>query len=240
MLAFCRWACNYGRRPRNPLPSGLVPRFDEEADRRRLSRAMSREESSILFEALLRPARHIRKEAARERRAFYLVAANTGLRWREVARLRWGDIDLDSGIVTVPVGQTKNGKKAELPLVGPVVQALREHRLKDAQDGDRAFSAEPRLRTWKRDLRRAGLIGENDEGYRGYQLDRKCLRMSFCTWLKEAGVDLRDAQALMRHSDPKLTSNVYTDIRLKDLRLAVAKIHVAPEPKAEAKKGAAG
>jgi len=45
-----------------------------------------------------------------------------------------------------------------------------------------------------------------------------------CTWLKEAGVDLRDAQALMRHSDPKLTSNIYTDIRLKDLRKAVERM----------------
>ena len=48
--------------------------------------------------------------------------------------------------------------------------------------------------------------------------------MSFCTWLKAAGVDLRDAQRLMRHSDPKLTSSVYTDIRLPNLRNAVESI----------------
>ena len=104
--------------------------------------------------------------------------------------------------LVVTAGQTKNGRQAELPLVAEVVEALREHRPTEAREGDKVFRAEPRLKTWKRDLRRAGIIGENDEGYRddlGRQLDRKCLRMSFCTWLKEAGVDLRDAQALMRH-----------------------------------------
>jgi len=110
MLAFCRWAADFGRVPRNPLPSGLVPTFDENADRRR-------------------------------------------------AGLIGSDNDPDAGYV-------------------------------DA---------------------------------RGRRLDRKCLRMSFCTWLKRGGVDLRDAQRLMRHSDPRLTSNVYSDLRVADLRAAVAK-----------------
>ena len=51
--------------------------------------------------------------------------------------------------------------------------------------------------------------------------------MSFCTWLKQAGVDLRDAQRLMRHSTPALTSNIYTDVRLADLRAAATRL--APE-----------
>ena len=234
ILAFCRWAADYGRSPRNPIPSGLVPRFDENADRRRLSRSMTQQESRVLFEALLIPARVPRRRAAKRRRVFYLVAANTGLRWREIARLRWTDLDLDMGIVIVPAGQTKSGKQAELPLVPQVVEALREIRPKDAAETDKVFSGEPRLKTWKRDLQRAGLIGPNEEGYhdeRGRHLDRKCLRMSFCTWLKDAGVDLRDAQKLMRHSDPKLTSNIYTDIRLKDLRSAVEKIQSGEETK---------
>ena len=41
---------------------------------------------------------------------------------------------------------------------------------------------------------------------------------------KEAGVDLRDAQRLMRHSDPKLTATVYTDLRVQDLRTAAEKL----------------
>ena len=36
-----------------------------------------------------------------------------------------------------------------------------------------------------------------------------------------AGVPLTVAQRLMRHSDPKLTSNLYTDVRILDLHGAV-------------------
>jgi integrase len=214
---------------------------------------MDREESETLFAALLDPKKigaHCRngtgyQRMARQRRAFYVVAASTGLRWREVARLTWGNVDLVGQVVTAAAGQTKNGQQAELPLVGEVVDALREIRPDDAESTDRVFSAEPRLKTWRADLRRAGLIGSKDDkdaGYvdaRGRRLDRKCLRMSFCTWLKRGGVDLRDAQRLMRHSDPRLTSNVYSDLRVADLRAAVEKGLAGPAkaaaPAAEAK-----
>jgi len=237
LLGFSRWAADFGRAPRNPLPSSLVPKYDENADRCRLSRAMSQSEGQQLFEALVDAEKvlghrhagggHMAK--ARERRAFYLLAATTGLRWREVARLRWGDIDLGTRLVIVPAGQTKNGLQAELPLIASVVNALREIRPRNVRNSDRVFSAQPTLRTWKRDLYRAGIIGEPPpyEGYvdeRGRRLDRKCLRMSFCTWLKQAGVDLRDAQRLMRHSDPRLTANIYTDLRVADLRTQVEKL----------------
>ncbi len=246
LLGFCRWAADYSRVPRNPLPSGLIPKFDEDADRRRLSRAMDRDESEALFRTMLDPekmsshchggAGHMGK--ARERRTFYLLAVNTGLRWGEVARLRWGDMDLDGAVVVVPAGQTKNGKQADLPLIEPVVDALRAIRPGAAQDVDKVFPGEPTLKTWKRDLWRAGIIGPGPkfEGYvdgRGRRLDRKCLRMSFCTWLKDAGVDLRDAQRLMRHSDPKLTANIYTDLRVKNLRAAVEKLQAKPASKVD-------
>ena len=249
VTAFAKWAADFGRAPRNPVPRALIPRFDEDADRRRLSRAMDKADSEHLFGTLLDPkamAGHchsgkVYMRRARERRAFYLVAANTGLRWRETARLCWGDVYLDDGFVIVPAGQTKNGKQAELPLIAPVVDALREIRPDGFSETDKVFSGEPTLKTWKRDLVRAGIIGPKPDfaGYvdgRGRRLDRKCLRMSFCTWLKNAGVDLRDAQDLMRHSDPKLTARTYTDIRLADRRVAVEKLLPAAPKPAEGRK----
>ena len=204
---------------------------------------MTRGESARFFGAMLDREKMLGRyqngpaymRKALERRAFYVVAANTGLRWRELARLRWRDIDLDAAAVIVPAGQTKNGKEAELPLIGPVLEALRDIRPNGARPEDSVLSGEPRYRTWKHDLRRAGIIGQHDEGYvddRGRRLDRKSLRMSFCTWLKEAGVDLRDAQRLMRHSTPVLTSNIYTDVRLAELRAAATRL--APERRATA------
>ncbi len=46
-------------------------------------------------------------------------------------------------------------------------------------------------------------------------------RHTFCTKLRRAGVPLRIAQAAMRHSDPKLTANIYTDPELLDVAGAV-------------------
>ena len=43
------------------------------------------------------------------------------------------------------------------------------------------------------------------------KLDFHSLRYTFATKLARKGVSKRLAQELMRHSDPKLTANIYTD-----------------------------
>jgi len=53
------------------------------------------------------------------------------------------------------------------------------------------------------------------------QVDRKSLRKMFGTHLAMKGVDLRVTQRLMRHCDPRLTANLYTDPMLLDMRGAV-------------------
>ena len=52
---------------------------------------------------------------------------------------------------------------------------------------------------------------------RGWTVDVHALRTTFGTLLSKGGVPLRTAQAAMRHSDPSLTANVYTDPRLLDV-----------------------
>jgi site-specific recombinase XerD len=69
-------------------------------------------------------------------------------------------------------------------------------------------------------VERAGIPYETDRG----QVDRKILRKTFGTHLAMAGVDLRVAVKLMRHSDPGLTMNVYTDPMLLDMEGAVARV----------------
>jgi integrase len=218
ILGLLRWASDNGRIPYNPIPSSLVPKASEDADRRRLSRALTPAE----FQAIL--------DAAPKRRAYYLMLACTGLRWRELARVTWADVDLEACVLTVQAGQTKNGKRADLPLAAPVVKALAAM---DRAPGP-IFASEPRLKTWRADLIRAGLVQRDGTGYvddRGRRIDRKCLRMSFATWLKAGGVDLRDAQRLMRHHSPALTANHYTDIRMVGLVAAIGSIEDVMTPK---------
>jgi len=63
------------------------------------------------------------------------------------------------------------------------------------------------------------LIDKRDD--RGRTIDVHALRHTFGTLLSRGGVSLRTAQAAMRHSDPNLTANVYTDPRLLDVRGAL-------------------
>ena len=78
---------------------------------------------------------------------------------------------------------------------------------------------EPELRTWKRDLERAGVPWKDA---RGRQADRKAARTTFNTRLRKAGVPAEVRQRLMRHSDINLTvGDDYSDMKLLDLRGAI-------------------
>jgi hypothetical protein len=75
-------------------------------------------------------------------------------------------------------------------------------------------------RTLDRGLRAAGIPKRDD---RGRTVDVHAIRTTFGTLLSMTGAAPRTARAAMRHSDIKLTMNVYTDPRLLDVRGAVEK-----------------
>ena len=75
----------------------------------------------------------------------------------------------------------------------------------------------------REDLATAEVPYETAEGV----ADFHALRVCYATRLARAGVSLVQAQKLMRHSDPKLTANIYTRLRLDDAHEAVAKIDIA-------------
>jgi hypothetical protein len=80
-------------------------------------------------------------------------------------------------------------------------------------------------KVFSRDLAAAG-IAKRDA--RGRVVDVHALRHTFGTHLCRAGVPLRTAQAAMRHSDPKLTANVYTDPQLLDVAGAISHLPDLP------------
>ncbi|MBX3367215.1 MAG: tyrosine-type recombinase/integrase [Phycisphaeraceae bacterium] len=93
------------------------------------------------------------------------------------------------------------------------------------------------IRIFDRDLVFAGLARVERRGgkevviktdERGRTIDIHALRQTFGTHLSKAGVPLRTAQAAMRHSDPSLTANVYTDPKLLDVAGAVACLRDLP------------
>jgi integrase len=231
VLGFCRWGADFHALA-NPCPASLCPKANEDADRRRLSRALEAAEVVYLLAS----------DLPLYRRAFYTVTLYTGLRWRELRRLEWSDVDLKAKTISISGAQSKTGKAADLPIHPRVAKVLRRWAASSGTTAGPLFSREPRIYTWRADLARArarwiargateheralrsesGFLAYMDA--RGRRADRKAARMSFITALKRGGVDLRDAQRLARHSSPSLTANVYTDLRMPDLQAAVEKI----------------
>lgn len=93
------------------------------------------------------------------------------------------------------------------------------------------------IRIFDRDLEFSGLARVENRGGKeivvktddcGRTFDIHALRHTFGTHLSKAGVPLRTAKAAMRHSDPSLTANVYTDPKLLDVAGAVASLPDLP------------
>jgi len=76
------------------------------------------------------------------------------------------------------------------------------------------FSTVPDMKCLRADLALAG-IAHKDRA--GRYVDFHGLRVSLSTMLAAHKVSPRAAQALMRHTDPRLTANVYTDEKLLPL-----------------------
>jgi len=233
ICTFANWCVTNHRLMANPF--GGIKKPDVRTDPRRPRRALTPEELGALIQAAqdapewpeLKHGRSTRLPAirftGRDRADLYLFLSSTGARVGEAKQLNVADLYLDSRIPVVKLraATTKNSKPAEIPLREDVVAMLRE-RLRSRVPTEKVFDIPADLiRRFHGDLKRAS-VPRYDE--RGYQADLHCLRKSYGTALALAGVPLTVTQRLMRHSDPKLTSNLYTDIRLVDMQAAVASV----------------
>jgi hypothetical protein len=76
------------------------------------------------------------------------------------------------------------------------------------------------------DLERAGLPYQDEDGLFA---DFHANRHTFISNLGRAGISLTMAQKLARHSDSKLTANVYTHLGLSDKAQAIACLNPPPD-----------
>ena len=76
-----------------------------------------------------------------------------------------------------------------------------------ARDHDKIFRRSLGTHTFDADLERAGITKTTPEGAACFH----SLRKSFTTFLQINGASVREAQSFAKHSDPRLTANVYTD-----------------------------
>jgi integrase len=160
-----------------------------------------------------------------ERVLIYRFMMMTGLRKGEVASLPVEAVTLDAEqpCVHIQGKHAKSGRSAVLPLRPDLAAALRRHlarRDRDAGGNGLLFHVPSNFtRVFDADLKAAG-IPKTDA--HGRTLDIHCLRHTFATRLARNGTSPAIAQKLMRHSDIRLTMNLYTHLDLADAAGAVA------------------
>jgi integrase len=214
MLANCgtffHWLEHQRLLHENPLR--YVQRIDTRGAKQRRRFMTEEEETRFLESAPLKRAR------------VYLTALKTGLRRKEMNAICWGDFKLDEAApyIRVPASIAKNRKETVLPLHEAVASALRELRPPDWAPFQCVFKGQvPRIETFRRDLAAANipLVDES-----GRHLDFHSLRGTFGTRLLVSGVHPRVAQELMRHSDIRLTTKLYTDASQLPLAAGLAQL----------------
>jgi len=142
----------------------------------------------------------------------------------ELKQLRWADLDLDASapLVKVRAAISKNHRQAVLPLHSDLAAELRKLRLAECNPESFVFKGLfPRNERFHADLKAAG-IDPQDKG--GGRLDFHSLRVTYCTELGPLGGSERIRMEPMRHHDPRLTAETYTDARMLPLGDAVAKL----------------
>jgi hypothetical protein len=197
--------------------------------------------------ANVRPEVRERLDAlGRERALIYKALVLTGLRRNELASLTVAKLKLDGAMphVELDAADEKNREGNGVVIRPDLADDLRgwlAYKLSAFQadcrrrgepiparlPGDTPVFEVPAglVRIFDRDLKLAG-IPKRDE--RGRTLDVHALRTTFGTLLSRGGVPLRTAQAAMRHSDPSLTANVYTDPKLLDVAGALDALPTLP------------
>jgi len=217
------------KRPRRALTGdeiGALLRATQERPVRELQTIRTGPNTGQLT-ASVRPAVLERAEAlGRERALAYLLALWTGLRRSELRALQWQDVRLDTlpARIDLRAKTTKSRRADSVALHPQVVEALRTHRPADAKPTDPVLTCVPGMKALKADLRLAGIAGSNERG----RVDLHSMRKSLATYLSANAVPLRLAQAHLRHTDPRLTANVYTDERVLPVAAAIAALPWLP------------
>ena len=163
--------------------------------------------------------------------ALYVVALHTGLRRGEILGLRWEDVDLEEGTISVKRSLDVDGtlkmpknpaSRRTLKLTPRALAALKAHKVRQHEErlkaeadawGDHNLVFPNTIgkpmnagnfyrREFQPLLERAGLA---DEGFTFHSL-----RHTFATTLAAKGVHPSTAQTMLGHSDIRMTLAIYT------------------------------
>lgn len=211
-------AVDYEMLPKNPVKSIELPRSGE------VEMVVLSVEQVVALEAAA-PARF---------RAMVHLAAWAGLRWGELAALRWEDVDLEAGVIHVrrsvvtmsnPKGTTKTGRSRAVHVDPVVVETLRAHR-RDFGSTELLFTTTRqslpldgsnwRAHTW------AKLVAHLDPAPTPHDL-----RHFYAAQMVRAGMDWKVLADQMGHSKPSFSMDRYGWVRQDKRDVAIAALERA-------------
>ena len=251
---FCTWMVKDKRAKHSPLD--FLTALSTETDIRRERRAITDEEFRWLIQAAI-DGPPIQCMDGLQRAMLYILASWTGYRRKELASLTRRSFDFIGSppVVRVGAAYSKRKRKDSIPLhemVAEYVQHWLNARTLDNRDQpifDLRTAGGKLRRTskmMKLDLEQARLNwiddakNDNERARReasdtltycnedGLFADFHANRHTFISNLGRAGVTLKLAQTLARHSDPKLTMNVYTHVEEADQYSAIGRLAAPP------------
>lgn len=221
-LSACRsyfqWLLKHGRIAVNPAAGIRAPKAP-----RKLPQLLDADEATRLVELPTDAPLGLRDRALLE--LFY----SSGLRLSELCALRWHDLDLEAGLVTV-LG--KGNKQRSVPVGSHARRALDAWRADTgAADAAPVFPG----RGGKPISQRAVQLRIKQLAQRQGLFKRvhpHMLRHSFASHMLESSGDLRGVQELLGHADIA-TTQIYTHLDFQHL----AKVYDATHPRAKRKPG---
>lgn len=201
------WLVKERRALENPLAH--LSAMNAEKDRKHVRRPLEPDELLRLLTATRSgPERY--GMTGEERYWLYRVPVEAGLRSNELRSLTRSSFELDGSepVVVIEAVAAKNGRAATLPLRPDTAAELRGF-LANKLPVATVFPM-PRPETvvvmLRADLEAEGIPYRDDVGR---VVDFHALRVTFASLLLRAGVDVRTAKDLMRHSTIAMTADVY-------------------------------
>jgi len=217
-LAVIRQVFNYAAKVglftgQNPAAGGKITRPQED---NRKNRYLTREEAALLLAELQKRSQEVHDMA--------MLSLFTGMRFGEVANLRWADVDLFQGIIMLR--NTKSGKNRAAFMTTDIKKML-ARRGPGGPDRlvfpTRGCDNKPHTligNTYYQVVRELFNQGITDKKQ---HVDFHTLRHTFASWLVERDTNLYIVKELLGHSDLKLTER-YSHIGENQLKQSVMKL----------------
>jgi integrase len=217
-FSVCEYAIKCGYLDHNP-----VARIRQSRKRLKFPRVLSPAEFQGLVAELKEPYK-----------TMVIVIGGLGLRVSELLGLKWGDIDWEQLTIMVQrsvsegeVYDTKTeASHAALPLTAALAEVLLRHRGASAfqKDGDFVFSNAYGRPPWPDSILTDHLRPAATKAGIAGPIGWHTFRRTFATLLHGLGTGMAVQKELMRHSDIKVTMNVYTQGIPDDKREAIGKL----------------